>query len=221
MKVLASAGADVGRQRITISSTEASTEVVEPESRSQRTDPIQESLSLANFKRSQGSRTPTVKTIQPFSTLTTQASQSRKTSFFKSTSILRSTKLAKISARASGSEKTISIKRLRRANVKRLVNPDIVQYLKSKDFREWIGETAEDVEQTIVHKLNLLASTRHKDDTDRFDKEGYEVRNLRPGEAKYVHVRCQKRKCKFNVWFSNLAGKITYYRTSYVSHCPE
>ena len=91
-------------------------------------------------------------------------------------SLLLKTKLAIISARGSGSEKTISIKRFRKSNSKRLTNPYIVEYMKSKAFKDWVGETPADVEQTIVHKFNMLAAG-NCNKWDHIDKELYEVRN--------------------------------------------
>ena len=107
-------------------------------------------------------------------------------------------------------------RRARRPNSKRLVNELIVYYLKSREFLIWTGDTI-DLETEIIPKLNAMA------EDSEIEGEQYEVRNCRgANEMKYVHVRCARRKCRFNVWFIKTErGNLVFHRASYVSHCPE
>jgi len=70
----------------------------------------------------------------------------------------------------------------RRPNEQRLLNQAVVNYLKSQDFRDWRGNSSDDL-QRIVAKMNCIANIEKA-----IYKEHYEIRNA--ADTKYWHIRC-------------------------------
>ena len=104
----------------------------------------------------------------------------------------------------------------RKANDDRLTNEVILLFVHSQHFKEWRGSTMEDV-QWIVDAFNNIASQDKS-----IQDEQYCVRD-HLSNNKYIHIRCMKTRCKFNVWLirSNEENQIAFSRASYISHCPK